>query len=158
MKRAIITLIAALAIGGCTTIRYVPIQGETIVKDSLIVETRIDTVKVQLPPEKVRDWTGLTGVLEMETSVAISRSWVDTTKGILTGELVNKEKPLDVAVPSTHTLEKKDSVIYKEVPIEVEKIEYRTPKWAWYSLVINILGLMLGALVIYLKVKGKFLK
>ena len=154
MKKAIITLIAALAIGGCTTIKYVPIKGDTIVKDSLIVETRIDTLKVQLPPERVRDWTGLLDTLRLETSLASSTSYVDTTFGILTGTLVNKETPVEVAVPSTHTLERKDSIVYKEIPIPVEKIEYKTPRWAWYSLIFNIVFLLLTGFGIYLKLKG----
>lgn len=152
MKR-IILLVLALSLAACTTVKYIPIKGETITKDSIIIETKIDTLEVKLPPERVRDWTGLLDTLRLQTGYAYSTSWVDTTKGILTGTLVNKETPLDVYVPSTHTLEKKDSIIYKEIPVPVEKIEYRTPKWPWYSLILNIIGFLLVGFSIYLKVK-----
>lgn len=135
----------------CGQIRYVPVQGETIVKDSLIIETRIDTLKVQLPPEMVRDWTGLLDTLEMNTSTAVSRSWVDTTFGILTGELANKETPVDVAVPSTHTLEKKDSIIYKEVPIPAQVEKKVTPKLYPWSLGLNLFLILTIGIGTYFK-------
>ena len=149
MKKTLLGLL--LLFTACTTIKYVPVKGETIVKDSMIVETRIDTLKVQLPPEMVRDWTGLLDTLEMNTSTAVSRSWVDTTFGILTGELANKETPVDVAVPSTHTLEKKDSIIYKEVPYPVEVERKVTPKLYPWSLGLNLFLILTIGIGTYFK-------
>ena len=153
MKKLILGILVFLT--ACTTIKYIPIKGETIVKDSIIVETRIDTLRIQLPPEKVRDWTGLLDTLNMETRFAQSKSWVDTTKGILAGELVSKEKPLEVHLPSTHTIEYKDSLVYKEIPVEVEVVKTVHPKyekWIWIWSVLSFLGI---ALFIYKKVLPK---
>lgn len=149
MKKTLLGFL--LLFTACTTIKYVPVKGETIVKDSMIVETRIDTLKVQLPPERVRDWTGLLDTLEMNTSAAYSKSWVDTTKGILAGELVNKETPLEVAVPSTHTLEKKDSIVYKEVPYPIEVEKKVTPKLYPWSLGLNLFLILTIGIGTYFK-------
>ena len=160
MKRILIPILGILAIfQSCKTV-YVPVKGETIIKDSIIRETRIDTVKVQLPPEKVRDWTGLLDTLKMETSLATSTSWVDTTRGILTGELVNKDKPLDVPVPVSTTTEKKDSIVYQEVPVPVEVVkEVKVIPKFW--MVFGIIGIVLSCVLItigIIKIKsGKFL-
>lgn len=160
-RGALLTLTGAIMIAvSCTTIRYVPIKGETIVKDSLIVETRIDTVKVQLPAEKVRDWTGLTDTLHLSTSVADAKAWIDTSKCILAGELKNKERPLDAAVPSTTITEVRDSLVYKEIPLEVpvEKIVKKVP-WFWKT--FGIIGMILSFLILLyigLKIYIKFYK
>ena len=160
MKRILIPILGILAIfQSCKTV-YVPVKGETIIKDSIIRETRIDTVKVQLPPEKVRDWTGLLDTLKMETSLAVSKSWIDTTYGILSGELKNKDKPLEVPVTSTNTIEKKDSIVYQEVPVPVEVVkEVKVVPKFW--MVFGIIGIVLSCVLItigIIKIKsGKFL-
>lgn len=153
MKRLILGILVFLT--ACTTIKYVPIMGETIVKDSIIVETRIDTLKIQLPPEKVRDWTGLLDTLNMETRYAQSKSWVDTTKGILAGELVTKDTPVDAYVPSTSSTQVRDSIVYRDVPVEVEVVKTVHPKYEIYLLIWSILSLIGFGLIIYKKVLPK---
>ena len=153
MKKLILGILVFLT--ACTTIKYIPIKGETIVKDSIIVETRIDTLKIQLPPEKVRDWTGLLDTLQMDTRYAQSKSWVDTTRGILAGELVTKDTPVEAYVPSTSTTQVRDSIVYRDVPVPVEVVKTVHPKyekWLWIWSVLSFLGI---ALFIYKKVLPK---
>ena len=157
MKKILVLFATALLLLGCKTIQYVPIKGDTIVKDSLIIETRIDTLKVQLPPERVRDWTGLLDTLRLETGLATSTTWVDTTRGILAGELKNKETPLEVPVTSTNTLERKDSIVYKEVPVPVEVIKEKKiyPKWLVLLSILGVISTMILGFQVYLKVKKR---
>ena len=156
MKKAIITLIAALAIGGCAVIKPVPIETGTTVHviDSVAIHY-LDSIRIY-EATRYRDFAWMNDTLKLNGSR--SRAWAvcDTLKGAITGEL--EEDPVEekTRIIYKDRVEYKDSLVYKEVPIEVEKIEYKTPKWSWYSLLFNILGVMVGALVIYLKVKGKF--
>lgn len=156
MKK-LLPLVLALSLAACTTIKYVPIKGETIVKDSLIIETRIDTLKVKLPPERVRDWTGLLDTLRLETGYAISTSYVDTARSIISGTLVTKETPVDVYVPSTHTLEKKDSIIYKEIPyrVEITKEKKVYPKWMIVLSLLGVASTLILSFQVFLKIKKR---
>lgn len=159
MKK-LLPLVLALSLAACTTIKYVPIKGETIVKDSLIIETRIDTIEVKLPAERVRDWTGLLDTLRLETGLATSTTWVDTTKGILAGELKNKETPVEVYVPSTSKLEVRDSLVYVEKPIEIP-IETEVKVYPRWMIVLSLLGVVSTLILgfgIYLRLKKKTLK
>jgi hypothetical protein len=158
MKKILVLFATVLLLFSCKTI-YVPIKGETITRDSLVIETRIDTLKVQLPPERVRDWTGLLDTLRLETGLATSTTWVDTTRGILAGELKNKETPVEVAVPSTHTLERKDSIIYKEIPyrVEITKEKKIYPLWMIILSCLGIASTLVLGFSTYLKVKKKLI-
>lgn len=159
MKRLklILGVFLTLTAASCKTVQYVPIQGETITKDSIIIETRIDTIEVKLPPERVRDWTGLLDTLRLETGYAISTSYVDTARGILSGTLVTKETPVEVYTPSTHTLEKKDSIIYQEVPVPVEIIKEKKvyPKWMIVLSLLGVASTLILGFIGYLKIKKK---
>ena len=47
----------------------------------------------------------------------------------------------------------RDSIIIKEVPVEVEKVVKVAPKWAWWTLGWTILSLLGLILFIYFKLK-----
>lgn len=138
----------------CATPKYIEKEVEKIVyRDSIV--TRIDTVKIQLPPQKVRDYTGLLDILEMETDYAISRSWVDTTKNSLQGTLETKEKPVPVAVPLKEEIHYRDSIVYveKPYPVQVEKLVKFVPKFWRVAGILGIVLSILGMFLIYLRIK-----
>ena len=93
----------------------------------------------------------------METSFAISTSYVDTARGTLSGTLVTKETPVEVAVPSTHTLERKDSIIYQEVPVPVEVIKEKKvyPLWMIILSCLGIASTLVLGFSIYLRIKKR---
>ncbi len=135
-------------LAGCKTV-YVPVQGETIIeyRDSII--TKLDTVTAwKTKIETVRDYTGLLDTLKLSTANAEAMSWIDTTKGILTGSLKDKDTPVEVAVPIKEEYHQKDSVVIQEVPIpvEVEKIKKIYPKW---MIILSFLGVILSGLGIF---------
>ena len=161
MKRISLKIAALLCLllPSCKTIQYVPVKGETITKDSIIIQTKIDTLEVKLPTERIRDWTGLLDTLRMETSFAISTSYVDTARSIISGTLVTKETPVEVYTPSTHTLEKKDSIIYQEVPVPVEVIKEKKiyPKWMIVLSLLGVVSTLILGFIGYLKIKKKLI-
>lgn len=141
-----IILLAILT--GCATIRPVPV--ETVIRyetrDSLIL--RDSTVIT--PIEVIKDVVPSYDTLEMETTMAKARAWVDTTTHTLKGELTNKQGTI-YKYKDREKIVYRDSLVYKEVPVEVEKIvktHYPYEKYLW---IYVILSLALVVVYIYLK-------
>ena len=151
-----IVALLCLLLPSCKT-TYLPVAGETIVKDSLIIETRIDTIEVKLPPERVKDYSDLKDTLRLSTAFAISESWVDMEKGILAGQIRNIDIPLEVPVTSTNTLERKDSIIYKEIPyrVEITKEKKVYPLWMIILSCLGIASTLIISFQVYLKIKKR---
>lgn len=127
---------------GCKTIQYVPVEHTeyVTVRDSVYVRDTMVQFKVER--EYVRDYTGLLDTLEMETSYAASRAWVDTTNNILTGDIRNKEREVDVPVQVKERIVVRDSIVYQEKPVPVEVVKTVHPKyevWLWLWLVASVL-------------------
>lgn len=156
-------LLLVFAAQSCKT-QYIPIPVKEYVyihkTDSIYVKP--DTVKYPLPPERVRDWTGLLDTLHLQTSLAEMSAYVDTTKAILAGEIKNKKKDLDVPVQEKHKIEYRDSIFTKEIPVEVEveKIVKVVPRfWRFFGVtgiiaVVAALTYAVLKLIAFLKKKG----
>lgn len=143
-------------LGSCGQIKHLPTETEIKVeyRDSII--TKFDTIKVEInKTEYIRDWTGLLDTLELsaEGGKVRSKAWVDTTKSILAGELKTEPRKIDALVPHTLEYHQKDSIKIQQVPYPVEVIKEVVPRWAWYSLLFNIIGFLLIGIGIYLKIK-----
>lgn len=159
MKKILITLITALAIGGCGLIKTVPVETkyETITNyvDSLRIK---DSIRV-IPIERYVDIVRPVDTLTLETSLAKATAYYDSTFNVLRGEIYNKKQVEEHHHFEEHSTAKADTVkIEKEIPIPIDRIEYKTPTWSWYSLIFNIVGLLLIGFGIYLKIKKKTLK
>lgn len=150
-KYSLCVLLCAF-LAGCSTIKYVPVENRvneiTVLRDSTVIRDSV----VIIPRERIVDIVPQYDTLHLENSVAISTSFVDTCTHTLKGKLESK-------VDKIVNIKYLDRVIYRDslrveyvdkpYPVEVEK--KITPKWAWYSLIINIILLFLGLAVIYLK-------
>jgi len=149
----VIGLLGLATLSSCKVIEYVPVKGDTVVEYRDSVITKLDTITItRTEVEKVRDYTGLLDVLEMETKYSKATAWVDTSASVLKGTLEDKPVPVQVVVPSTVEYHQKDSIQVIQIPIEVERQVRYIPRWCWYSLVFNILVLLLIILGIYFKI------
>lgn len=152
MKKILILL---LLLTSCSTIKYVPISdSENIHKvDSTIIQYRDTTIFVEVPVEVVKEVVPQLDTLFMETSLAESTSYLDTTTRTLKGELKNKQEPIEkiVYLPSKEHIVYRDSIITKEVPVEVQVEKKYIPQWCWYSLIANVIVLCFIGFKIYLK-------
>ena len=141
---------------GCATIRPVPVNTETVINyiDSLVIK---DSVRVvELPVEHITDIIPIYDTLELETSLAGSKAWLDTTFHTLRGKIWNKPQA-KISTPYVEHIVYRDSIVTKEVPVEVEKIvktHYGYEKWLWIYVVVSLLAIVL---YILLKKKGIFL-
>ena len=144
--------VMVVILSSCIT-RYIPVKETEYVTVRDSVYLRDTTIQYKVEKEYVKDYTGLLDTLNLETGMAQAKAWVDTTKSVLAGEIRNKEKTVDIPVQVKEKIVYRDSIVTKEVPVEVEKIVTVHPKyekWLWVWLIASLL-VIAGA--IYLKVK-----
>lgn len=157
-KRAFLAGVLSLSLlGGCKTLYLPSTNTETIVnlKDSTILHI-IDSVRIT-EASRYKDWAGLLDTLTLKTEdgSVLSRSFCDTTRNILAGELEVKPRQDKTRIIYKDRVVYKDSVRVEEKIKYVDRpvIEYKTPKWAWWSLIFSILTLIGLGLWLYFKLK-----
>lgn len=153
MKRIMIMLTSLLLLISCSTVKYVPISdSENIHKvDSTIIQYRDSTIFVEVPFEVIREVVPELDTLRMETSLSTSTSYLDTTTRTLKGELKNKIDPIEkiVYLSSKEHIVYRDSIVTKEVPVEVTVEKKYIPKWCWFSVIFNVIVLCYILVKIY---------
>lgn len=120
-------------------------------RDSIVF--KVDTAYIQLPPERVKDYTDLSDTLTLKTDLATAKAWVNPSKEILEGEIQNNPKPIPVPVQSKEEYHQKDSIQIKEVPVFIDKVKEVIPNFFWWSLAFNILTVLAVGLYLYFKLK-----
>lgn len=154
MKKILPILIAVLLIFGCGTARKTTIiehKTETHYIDS--TRWHDSTIYYTIPIERYRDYASLLDTLRLETSLARSEAYIDTTNNTLKGSIENKRDSLKTVIKWKEHIVYKDSLVYQEVPVEVVKEVTKYPKSYWYLLGATILTVLYFALKVYLKLK-----
>ena len=148
--RRLICILGMLLMVGCSTVKYVPIQGETVVeyRDTTIYIN--DTVTIPVPVEVVKEVVPADTVSVLQTSVAVSEAKIK--KGMLHHSL-EQRGTVKTRIDTVVTIQYVDKYIYEEVPVEVEVEKRYVPEWCWWSLIINIVTVLLVVFRIYLKHK-----
>ena len=128
---------------GCRSIQYVPIKETVIEKDTFI---KIDSIIIELPYEVKNNNIPYNQKSVLETSLAKSTAYLDSTDNQLKHSLENKpQAKLD---PDT-VFKIKIKEVYKEIPVEVIKEVPYIPNWAWITM-------CLGVILAILKIKSIF--
>lgn len=135
---------------GCGTIKEVPIQTieKVVVKDSIVYIK--DSILIEVPVEKIVQMVPQDTTSKIATSLAFSEAKIE--KGILTHSLEQKGQ-IQAKIDTCYITQIKEKIVVKEVPVEVIKEVKYTPQWAWYSVIFNIVMILLIAFKIYLKFK-----
>lgn len=141
----LITLILLIFVS-CSTIKYVPIKGDTVVeyRDTTIIKDSI----VYTPIEVVKEVVPMLDTLKMSTSLATATAYIDTATITLKGKIENK-KGITEQIRYKEKIVYRDSISVKEVPIPVEVVKTVHPtyeKWLWLFV---IAGVALIALYLY---------
>lgn len=147
---AIIILGIVLGISGCKP-KEVIVEREKyiyVTKDSIV--NRDSTVYV--PVEVYKDYS--LDTLVLKTSLAESKSWLDTNSLYLVGEIRNL-KAVQIKYVEVDKWHTKDSIVEKEkpVPYPVVEVKTKTPTWAWWTLFICIGLLVYVGVRLYLRFK-----
>lgn len=146
-----IVLLAAIFIfllDGCKP-KQIIVEKEKLVyvtKDSIV--HRDSTVYV--PVEVYKDYA--LDTLVLRTTLAESKSWLDTSSAYLVGEIRNL-KALEIKYIEIDKWHTKDSIVEKEVPVPypvVEEVKY-VPWYAKISIVWTMLTILLLGLWAYMK-------
>ena len=153
MKKILIYMLILL-LSSCSTIKYVPIENDTVtnVKDSIVWHD--STIVNYITKERVVDIGPQYDTLLLETDYAKSMSYVDTTHHALRGEIENKDTvPLKKEIKWKEKIIEIEVIKEVEVPIEVTVEKKIIPKWCWYSVIFNVIVLCYILFSIYLTFK-----
>lgn len=106
----------------------------TIIKDSTVI----------IPIERYVDIVPWYDTLVLRTSIAESKSWVDSTNHILRGEIKNLNA-VEYKYVEIERVVINDSIVEKEVPIPYTVVEEKTkyPWWSWITLAWFIFSMIL---------------
>ena len=128
-----ISMFMVMGCGICKKIQYVPVETK---KDSVVIENiveRIDTVKIEVPGEKV--YVVAVDSSHLETTVAISDAKIDST-GRLYHNLINKNKKIEKEIVYKDKIIEKRVEVEKEVPVEVEvPVKYVPDYYKWINII-----------------------
>lgn len=143
-------LLLLLGIGGCSTVKYVPIQTEekVIVKDSLIYVR--DTITVEIPKEVIKEIVPADTTSILKTSLAISEARVEEGK---LHHTLEQSGAVKTVVDTCYVTRIEEKVVYQDRPIEVPKEVKYIPPFFWWSLILNIITVLFIIFKIYLKLK-----
>ena len=139
-------------ISGCSSPRYISSSNTRIVsKDSLVIHTEL--ISVALPLESHSIITKKKS--HLETSVATSDAEIDSL-GLLHHTLVNKKDSLKREIQYVDKIVCKDSIITKEVPVEVKVPIRYIPKF--YQFTFILFWIIVLFIVVKLLIKLGFLR
>lgn len=142
----LVAWISGLLLVSCGTPKYITVTEKEYIKDT--VKIKADTVKVEIPKEVIVNVVPQLDTLKMETSVAEAEAYLDTLTQTLKGSIKNKKTELQKEI---QVVEKIKVVEHKvEVPVPVEVVKKKTPRWAWVLLSFNV-----SILIVFL-IKLKF--
>ena len=144
-----VAVLFATVSNGCTTIRYIPVETTVTVHQLDSIYFRDTVLQVEVQKARISDFSRLLDTLDLETPLARSRAFVDTTAGILRGTLEQRGE-IPVKVQWKEHIVYRDSVREREVPVpvEVEKIVKVVPWWAKGLSALGVLSLLVLAFFI----------
>lgn len=145
MKNIFKILILSLLVS-CSVVKPVPVQTQIKYQIRDSINFKDSTVYHTLYKEVYRDYTNLLDTLNLSTSYADAKAFVDTTKMLLKGEIKNKDADIPVKIKWKEKIVHRDSIVTKEVPVpvEVEKIKY---KHYWYESILWFLSILFAGIV-----------
>ena len=141
-----------ILLGSCSCFKHIPREEvHIVVRDSVAVSIK-DSIN-WIPKERIVDVVAQYDTLNLETSLAVSQAYVDTTTHTLKGKIENKQGIQQQYTEKIVYREHRDTLWReKEVPVEVEKPVKYVPKIYKWSLAFSIAVLMIFAAWIYLKI------
>lgn len=153
---ALVGLTLVLGVVGCGVTRPVTTTTQVVSHYRDSVRWKDSTILVPVPVERYVDVVPVYDTLRLETTVASASAYVDTLTHTLKGRLINKPDSIRTIVKFKDRLVEvtRDSLVTKEVPVEVEVPVRYVPRFYKYCLAWSILSLVLIFIFVYLKLKA----
>lgn len=135
-----ILLLSGISLEGCGAVKTIE-----KIEYREIINTRIDTVSVEIPKEVVKEVVPQFDTLIMETSIAKAKAYVDSSSNSLKGELIHKPVEIKKEIEIQEKVVYRDSIItqIKEIPIEVPVKHVPTALIVLSTIGMNALFLLL---------------
>lgn len=151
----IVFFIFLISFVACSTTRYVPVKEVekevTNYKDSIRIRDSI----VIIPVERIVDIVPQYDTLNLETTQARVKAYVDTTLHLLRGSIENKNNAKTEVREVIKFVERTDTLYIKQpVPYEVEKRVRYVPSFFKFTALFFVGVILLIILRIVLKYKG----
>ena len=141
-----------LSVVGCGTTKIATVENKEITKveirDSIVYR---DTT-IYIPQERIVEVTPQLDTLRMEIDNAVSTAYLDTTMLMLRGTLESKRATQKEYIERIEYRERTDTV-YIERPQPYEVPKPYIANWCWWSLIINIVGVLILCFRLYIKFK-----
>lgn len=117
----------------CVKLKEVPIQNieKIIYKDSIVFLH--DSITIHIPHETIIEIIPLLDTSFLKTSFAESTAFIDTSKKKINHTLTQTGE-LNVIYDTIIKFNYKESIIEKEIPVEVEIIKYKRDTFFWVLL------------------------
>ena len=160
MRQKLVSLLVGLAlvlgVGGCGVTKPTTTTTQVVYEYRDSIRWKDSTIYVQVPVERIVDVVPVYDTLKLETTVASASAYVDTLTHTLKGRLVNKPDSIRTIVKFKDRLVevRRDSLVVREVPVEVEVPVRYVPKVYKWCLAWSILSLILIIIFVYLKLKA----
>ena len=152
---AVCLFISGLFLPSCGVVHHCkPIKEETIVHYIDSISWHDSTVISYLTKERYVDIVKPLDTLKLETSYAKAEAYLDTANTALRGSIENKpDVPVKTQIKWKEKIVYRDSIVTKEVPVEVIKEVTKYPKTYWWFMAISIAALVYIIIKVYLKFK-----
>ena len=145
-------LFILLGIGGCYSVKYVPIQTEerVEVRDSLIYIR--DTVEIPIERQVIKEVMPLVDTSYLSTDLAHSTAYLDTLERKIHHTL-EQSGTVKAKIDTFYTTKIVEKAVYKDRPVEVEVPVKYVPSFYKFCLWWFIGTVLLIAIYVILKIK-----
>lgn len=154
MRKFLTFFVITFLVTACAATKtvYVPTDAETIIEYRDTTIRVVDTIKVEVPREVIKEVMPIIDTSRLETSIAYSEAFIDTLDKKLHHTLRNKETALKGKLDTIVRVQYVNKYIEKEVINEVEVEVPYIPKWCW--IIMMYAALMAGITI--MKIIGRF--
>lgn len=129
----------------CGPIKYIPLEKTTYIQDTITITKTYRDTTIVLRSDTLQNNIDTS----KDTTSFLKNDFAESTASLSGGHLYHTlytyPRPIDVKIPTIEINKKhfKTEKTSKEIPVEVEIIKYRIPKWCWGLLGVNLLVVIL---------------
>ena len=144
-KYILLYIICCIITLSCGPIKYVPVEKTTYIHDTTTITKTYRDTTIVLKPDTLQKETPIPP--SQDTTSFLKNDYAESTASLSGGHLYHTlytyPRPIDVKIPTIEINRKYFKTESKEIPVEVEIIKYRIPKWCWGLLGVNLLAVIL---------------
>lgn len=146
-KQYLIYLICIFITLSCGPVKYVPIEKTTYIHDTTTITKTYRDTTIVLKSDTLQKETPIPP--SQDTTSFLKNDYAESTASLSGGHLYHTlytyPRPIDVKIPTIEIDRKhfKTERTSKEVPVKVEVVKYKVPKWCWCLLGVNLLAVIL---------------